>query len=159
MPDVIEFIVYGKPKAQKRHRTFTKDKHGRRLPFPIKLDPSKDDKASLLAQVMQHRPDAPWTGPIEMRIKWVMPRPKSHYRTGAHAGELRPDSPLYCTSHRRSDSDNLEKLVADALDGVFYLDDCQIAAVHKVKVYDTTLPETPRTEITLRKLEDTHAGH
>ncbi len=152
MPDVIEFIVYGNPKAQKRHRTFTKDKRGRRLAFPIKLDPSKDDKASLLAQVMQHRPDAPWTGPIEMRIKWVMPRPKSHYRTGAHAGELKPDAPTYCTSLRRGDGDNLEKLILDALNEIFYLDDSQIAAVQKVKVYDPTVPERPRTEVILRKL-------
>jgi len=152
MGEQIDFVVYGNPRAQKRHRTYTHDKFGVALRFPRKLDPSKTDKADFLAQIIQHRPDAPWTGPVEMRVKWVMPRPKSHYRTGKHAGELRPDAPLYCTSLRRSDIDNLEKLLSDAMNGIFFLDDSQIAVVHKAKVYDHVIPETPRTDVTLRRL-------
>lgn len=152
--DTIEFTVYGPPKAQKRHRTFTKNKRGRHLARPIKLDPSKSDKMSFLAQVVQLRPEAPWDCPIELQITWVMPRPKSHYGTGANVGKLKPSAPMFCTSLRRGDSDNLEKLVCDAMNGVFYRDDSLIARVQKEKIYDPRVPERPRTIVVLRKLAE-----
>lgn len=148
----IEFTVFGNPKAQKRHRTDTHDRFGNLLRFPRQRDPSKTDKADFLAQIIQHRPNAPWTGPIEIKVRWVMPRPKSHYGTGKNAGEIKPGKPLYCTSKKRSDSDNLIKLIMDAMNGIFFLDDSQIAVVHTVKVYDHVIPETPRTEVFLMQL-------
>lgn len=148
--DEISFTIVGNPKAQKRHRTYTKGKGGRPLPFARNVDPSKEDKADMLAQIMQYRPDAPWTGPVQVIVSWVFTRPKNHFRTGKHAGKLRSDAPICCD--KKPDIDNLEKALLDALNGVFWLDDAQVAGVVKTKTY-SDLPERPRTEVTLRKLE------
>jgi len=139
----IKFTVYGNPKAQKRHRM------ARRAKYVAQIDDSKEDKGNLLAQVIQYKPIAPWTGPIMLNISWVIARPKSHFRTGKHADELRADAPVFC--HKKPDIDNLEKLLLDALNGVFWLDDGQIAVVRKEKVYDP-LPERPRTVVTVQRM-------
>jgi len=146
----INFTILGNPKAQKRHRTYTKGKGGRPLPFTRNVDPSKDDKADMLAQIMQYRPVAPWMGPVQIRVSWVICRPRSHYRTGKHAGELRPDAPVCCD--KKPDVDNYLKALLDCMNGVFFLDDSQIAHVVATKVYSDP-PERPRTDIVLRKLE------
>ena len=146
----ITFTILGDPKAQQRHRTYTRGRGGKLLPFALQVDPSKTDKADVLAQIVQHRPESPWSGPVQLVVEWVFARPKSHFRTGKHAGELRPDAPIFCD--KRPDIDNLEKMLLDAMNGVFFLDDGQIAGVVATKTY-SELPERPRTEVTLRRLE------
>jgi Holliday junction resolvase RusA-like endonuclease len=145
----ITFEILGNPKAQQRHRTYTKGKDGRPLPFARNVDPSATDKDDLLAQIMQHRPEVPWAGPVSLTVYWFLPRPRSHYHTGKHAGELRPDAPVHCAT--KPDIDNLEKLLTDAMNGVFYQDDAQIVRVIKDKLY-CPAAERPRTEVTLEKL-------
>ena len=66
----ITFTVPGNPIALKRHRS---TKTG------IQYDPSKGDKQDFLAKAMQHRPDTPWTGPVEVYMTFVFPRPKSFF--------------------------------------------------------------------------------
>jgi len=145
----ISFVIYGDPKAQKRHRTYTRGKGGRLLPFARQVDPSKTDKADMLAQMLQHKPSEPWTGPVQIVVAWVLGRPKSHYRTGKYADELRDNAPICCD--KKPDVDNYLKALLDCMSGVFFLDDCQIAGVVATKTY-SDLPERPRTEITLRRL-------
>lgn len=143
----ISFTVPGLPRAQKRHRTYMKGKGGKPLPFARNVDPSKQDKANFLAQCRRHAPDAPWTGPLRLTVVFLFPHPKTHYRTGKHSNELRPDAPSWHTS--RPDTDNLCKLVKDALSGVFYRDDAQIAGLVATKCY---AGETPQTCVTLTAL-------
>ncbi len=145
----ISFVIYGNPKSQKRHRTYTRGKGGRLLPFARNVDPSKTDKADMLAQIIQHKPSEPWTGPVQLLVSWVFARPKSHFRTGKHAGELRPDAPICCD--KKPDIDNLEKMLLDAMSGVFFLDDAQVASVVKTKTYGD-LPERPRTEVRVMQI-------
>jgi len=65
-------------------------------------------------------------GPVRVGLRFWMPRPKAHYRTGRHAGELRPDAP---TDHAsKPDLDKLERLVLDALTGVVWVDDGQVSS-------------------------------
>lgn len=145
----IQFTILGNPKAQKRHRTYTRGKGGKLLPFARNVDPSKTDKADMLAQIMQYNPGAPWTGPVELRVTWFIPRPRSHYRTGKNAGILRDDAPRYCG--KKPDIDNYLKALLDCMNGVFFLDDCQVARVTAFKVYEDP-PEQPRTFVTLVQL-------
>lgn len=49
----------------------------------------------------------------EVALVFVFPRPKSHYRTGRHAHELRPDAPAAHTV--KPDIDKLSRAVLDAL--------------------------------------------
>lgn len=139
--DDARFTIYGNPKSQKRHR------FARRGSYIAAIDDSKDDKANFLAQIMQHRPEQPWDKSVAVELTFVLPHPKGHFRTGKHAGELRPDIPYMCA--RKPDIDNYIKLVLDALNGVFFLDDAQVVKIEAQKRYDH-LPERPRTEVTMR---------
>jgi len=151
MQQRIEFEVLGNPQALKRHRTYTKGKGGRPLPFPIKVDPSENDKADFLALAYEHTPNVPLKGPLYLRVVCEFPRPKSHYRTGKFKNQLKPHVPFWHTT--RPDADNLLKFVADALDGVFFVDDNQIADCHIMKRYS----ETPKTIVIIEEIS--HDSH
>jgi len=60
-------------------------------------------------------------------------RPKKHYRTGKHAGELRSDAPPYYK--KNPDQDKLDRAVFDALTGFVYRDDCQVVGGFRDKVW------------------------
>ncbi len=145
----ITFTILGDPKAQKRHRTYTKGKGGRPLPFARQVDPSATDKADFLAQCRQYAPEAPLTGPLKLTVAFAFPRPKSHYRTGKHAGELRTDRPVWHI--KKPDEDNCLKMVKDAMNRVFYRDDSQVCFAVVRKFY-TDL--TPFTVVQLEELSN-----
>lgn len=87
------------------------------------------------------------TGPVSVRLRFVMQRPKSHFRAN---GSLRADAPSWHTGNR--DLDKLERTALDALTGVLYRDDGQVAELIGRKPYGArpglfvsvaTLSETP----------------
>ena len=131
------FIINGIPKPLKRHRH---TRHGRTY------DPSKKDKQDLLYQVMRYAPKQPFTAPLRIIIVFYMPRPKANYRSGKFKDLLKPNQPI---QHSKTpDLDNLEKLVCDALEGMFYKNDSQIAQKQSEKIYCSP-GEEARTEICL----------
>ena len=138
------FIIQGIPKALKRHRHTRKG---------FTYDPSKKDKQSLLLQVSKLAPKPPITAPIRIILIFYMPRPKSHFRTGKYKHLLKDEYirkyPSYHTF--TPDLDNLVKLVSDALNGVFYKDDSQIAQLKSEKLY-CDVEEEPRTEVHIEQL-------
>ncbi len=69
---------------------------------------------------------APASGPISVGMQFSMPRPKSHFRTGKNSGMLRPDAPEW-HDLQRDDLDKLVRCVLDALTGIVYHDDGQVA--------------------------------
>ena len=83
---------------------------------------------------------------VAVQVTFLMPRPKAHYRTGRHAFELRPDAPVAHTI--KPDIDKLTRLVLDALTGVVWRDDSQVAAIVARKVY--TPRENPAEGVTVR---------
>lgn len=88
-------------------------------------------------------------GPLHVTARFYFPRPKSHYRTGKHAGELRPDAPVFHSS--KPDADKLARALGDSLSGVLIRDDARIAEWSIVKLYG----EPARAEIRVaRLLED-----
>jgi len=130
---MICMTVLGEPVAQKRHRTVTRGRDGRPLPFAHEYDPSAGDKADLAALAQLKAPAKLLEGPLQLEIVAVFGRPKSHYRTGKHAGELKPNATLFHTT--RPDHDNVTKLVCDALTGVWWTDDSRIVLCDTLKVY------------------------
>lgn len=58
---------------------------------------------------------------------------------------------FYCRTRRRTDWDNLAKLVTDALNGICYTDD---HLIHRctVRLFRAAIGETPRTEVRIRAL-------
>ena len=134
------FTVVGAPKPLKRHR-HTKSGHT--------YDPSVQDKHVFLeaAQASVTPPlGEPLQGPLAIHLQFLMPRPKSHYRTGKFSAELRADAPVHHTN--TPDCDNLIKLVLDALNGVFFGDDSQIGRIVAEKMYGPDTVGATRCSIT-----------
>lgn len=88
-----------------------------------------------------------WGSAVEVRIRFQLPRPKSHYRTGRNAHLLRADAPHFVS--KRPDIDKLLRATLDALTAAgVYMDDAQVAALEVTKMYGT-----PGALITVLPLE------
>jgi len=92
-----KLVIYGNPKAQGRHRTYTKDRNGKTLKYARQVDPSETDKRNLQLVVQQQAPPKLLACPVCVDINFYFPRPKSHYRTGKYAGQLKENAPSYHT--------------------------------------------------------------
>lgn len=85
------------------------------------------------ARAMAGQP--PWDGPIRVDLEFRFPRPLAHYRGGRRGTDrLRPDAPKLVV--KRPDLDKLARAVLDALTGVVWLDDAQVARLSAWKYYD-----------------------
>lgn len=71
----------------------------------------------------------PTRGRVEISLRFVFSRPKSHFTS---KGALRSSAPEF-PGHGHGDTDNLTKAVKDALTGIAYVDDCQVCEEHVVK--------------------------
>lgn len=137
---MINFTVYGDPKAQKRHR------HFRRGNFTQSYDPSSEEKQDFLWAAMKYKPKTPLEGPLDFSATFIFPRPKSHFRTGKFSNEMKPNAPHFHTS--KPDGDNLVKLVMDAMNKTFWKDDAQLSVIGITKIYG----ETPQIQIQIDEL-------
>lgn len=70
---------------------------------------------------------------LSIRLVFVLPRPKSHYRSGKRASELRDDAPYW--AGKKPDATKLLRSIEDALTGIVWVDDAQVVAQHVSKVY------------------------
>lgn len=92
----------------------------------------------------------PLTGPVLLDLIIELPRPKSHFRTGKHAGELKPNAPRFCTT--KPDASKLARAIEDALvDAGLLRDDALVAQLHVAKVYAN---DAPRVSILVHDLDD-----
>ena len=122
--------IEGEPVPLARHRTTTRGGFARSYdPKQNVLGKQEVIRAWRELRVEQFDP----TRPIRLSVTFVFSRPKSHFRTGKFAGELKPSAPVYKTT--KPDIDNLLKLVKDSLTGYAYRDDSQIVGVEMEKTY------------------------
>jgi crossover junction endodeoxyribonuclease RusA len=78
----------------------------------------------------------PCQQPVHLRAIFTFTRPRSHYRTGKFADQLRDDAPLYVTSRGAGDLDKLERSTNDALTAAGVVaDDALIVTSRTSKVY------------------------
>ncbi|NTV02460.1 MAG: RusA family crossover junction endodeoxyribonuclease [Chlorobiaceae bacterium] len=138
----IRFSVPGNPKALKRHRSFIHNRTGR----ITQLDQSAGDKADFLAAALGNRPHEPFKGPVKLSVVAVFQRPKSHFGTGKNTDKMRDDAPLLHV--KKPDADNVLKFIKDALNGVFWVDDCQVCVATITKAYG----EFPQVDVTIEEL-------
>lgn len=72
-----------------------------------------------------------------VEIVFAFERPRSHFRTGRFAHLLRDDAPRFpCGRNRYGDLDKLTRSVFDALSGIVWKDDTQIAQLRAVRIFD-----------------------
>ena len=121
---MIAFSVYGNPKGQPRARAFFRKGHGVRM---YDAGTAEGWKGLIAMAARDHIPATPLEGPLAVSITFCFERPKSHYRTGKHAGELRPDAPYWHPC--KPDRDNADKAVLDCLTTIgMWKDDCQVCS-------------------------------
>lgn len=84
------------------------------------------------------------TGPLALDALFYFPRPKSHYRTGKRAAELKETAPAHCAT--KPDTDKLLRAIGDALTGIVCRDDSQFVLVTARKLYGS-----PRAVVTVRE--------
>ena len=72
-------------------------------------DPSFKDKKDMWLQIAKYKPKTPLRGDIMIKMVFIMPRPKSHFRTGKYKHLLKDDIPEFHSSV--PDLDNLVKFL------------------------------------------------
>lgn len=81
------------------------------------------------------------TGPVSVQMIFYIPRPKSHYRTGKYAGELKPNAPTHSISCASGDIDKLARCTLDGLSakcgGCVIADDSLVVELSCEKRYVT----------------------
>lgn len=96
-------------------------------------------RATVTAAALEARGDMPtMLGPVALDVEFSFPRPKSHYRTGRNADQLRDDAPWLHTT--KPDIDKLMRALCDAItDARIWRDDSQVALLTRVvKRYSPT---------------------
>ena len=136
---MISFTVAGVPAPQ---GSKTRTRWGMREDNP-NTKPWRGAVASDATDAMAGQP--PLTGPLVLTAVFYFPRPKSHYRTGKHAGQLRSDAPSWHSI--KPDGDKLVRAIGDALTGIVARDDSQFAIGRWQKLYGS-----PRAEVTIDHL-------
>lgn len=136
MRPTISFFVEGLAKPAGSKRAFALKKGGvftGRVGVTDDCEKSKDWKASVQQAAIPMRPESPWTCALSIRVTFYMPRIRAHYRTGKQSHILRDDCPAYHTV--KPDSTKLLRGLEDALTGIMWRDDAQIAHQVVTKVY------------------------
>lgn len=86
-------------------------------------------------------------GPLKLRFDFYMLRPKGHYGTGRRASILKGIAPSFHTI--RPDLTKLERSTEDALTGIIFRDDSQVAMKQTQKIY---IERDPGVKITISTL-------
>ena len=98
------------------------------------VKPWRQDVTAAAIEAAERQGWEPLRIPTFVRITFIFARPKSHYRTGARASELRPDAPT--TVITAPDIDKCLRSTFDALTTAGVIpDDRYIAGVTAQKVY------------------------
>lgn len=143
---MITFFVPGKaaPGGSKKGFYIAKIK---RVVMAPASDKTKPWMAIVSAFAREAYTDNPLTGPLAVTMTFKILRPKNHYRTGKNAGILRDDAQKYCTV--KPDLTKLERSTEDALTGIIWRDDSQVAQKNTQKIY---VEKDPGVEITVQQI-------
>lgn len=106
-------------------------------PSPYEPPELRAARAKLKAHLAAHVPDQPYTGGVQLQVKWCFPR-------GSHKdGEYKVTKP---------DTDNLQKLLKDVMTSLgFWRDDAQVA----LEVVEKFWADIPGIAIYIADLEVT----
>ena len=135
---MIRIRVRGIPAPQGSKRAFRNKYSGRiqQVESSNRAAPWRSDIRDAAEKALADR--EPLDGPVDVTLAFRLPRPKGHYRTGKHAGELRPTAPPKPTG--KPDLDKLTRAVLDALTGLVWGDDSQVVRLIVSKHYADDAP-------------------
>lgn len=133
---ILEFTAYGQPAPQGSKRAFAVRGKGGIPTGRIAVIESSHDRVKSWRQAVIDAAlsavdtralaaELPLTGPLQFGVTFVLPRPKSHYRTGRNAHLLRDSAPVWPAG--KPDCSKLLRSTEDALtDAGIWQDDAQI---------------------------------
>ena len=148
--ETVEFFVPGIARPQTRPKTFRNPKTGG-VVTSSSSKPVRNWRERIYVEAQVVKPPSPWEGPVSMTAIFVFSRPAGHYRKNGELsaeGRRRP-KPMGGVG----DWDNLGKAVSDALEGLFFGKDSQLAPVLVDKVY-CGREQQPGVHITIRRHEE-----
>jgi Holliday junction resolvase RusA-like endonuclease len=127
----VSLTVYGTPRPQGSKRFI-----GRGI--SIEANPHVKNWRGSIADAAARAPGSRmFDGPVALSLAFYFARPKSHYRTGKRAGELKADAPAWPTGHNLGDLDKLTRATFDAVTGVLVRDDSQVVELRAVRLFGT----------------------
>ena len=131
----VRFFVPGipKPAGSKRSMIHPKTRKAITLDANKKTKPWQADVKYHASKAM-HAKD-PVLGPVKLLVSFSFPRPKCHYRTGKKSHLMKDCAPVYHTN--APDLSKLIRAIEDAMIGVVYVDDRQVAETFSLKGYDS----------------------
>lgn len=147
---LIEFFVPGRPATAGSKRGFYLKKQKRMI-----MAPDNKRKELWSAEVKNRALDA-WQsdvlfGPLELELTFFIPRPQGHFGTGRNAGKVKSSAPIY--SDKQPDLTKYLRCIEDALTGILWANDGQIAVQYNKKLYVNS-GERIGVAITVKPLEN-----
>ena len=127
---MINAFISGTPKAQPRIQATMRGRHA-----GVYTPKTADKwKAAVKLGLKEHHGKAV-AGAFSVELRFVIPRPKSHYRSGKFSDQLKMSAPRHVN---KPDIDNLAKAVLDAVTDcqAAFIDDCQVVALLAIKAYE-----------------------
>lgn len=161
----IKFIMRMLPRPKQRARLAVKNRYGNYLRKPHSYTPegtaNAENDVRMLAYNFRPKGSIP-AGPVMLEVISYLPWPKNTPHHQGIAGAPCDSDPRVgpwpiLKNQHHPDSDNLGKLICDAFNGLFYIDDIQIIKELFEKRYSTE----PRIEISItylnhKKTEEKH---
>ncbi len=142
----IKFIIWGDPKAKRRHRSrIARTKSGKQYNMQY-ADPKGVQEESFIKLVAaEHRPENLISEAIILTVTFFLPIPRS-FSKKKHADAENFD--LLPT--KKPDLDNLVKTIKDACNKIIWNDDSQVCEIRAKKLYS----DNPRSEVYIETLLD-----
>jgi Holliday junction resolvase RusA-like endonuclease len=130
-----KILIEGKPIPKQRPRSSHKNGVFRTY------SPQKSETKAVKKIIKSQWKGEPLSGAVSLKITCFMPIPKS-------SSKKEKERLLFTFHIKRPDLDNLEKFYKDAMNGIVYHDDSQVAFVTKQKIYGTH----PKIEIDIEEI-------
>lgn len=128
--------VHGLPVGQPRVRACVRGRHAG-VYDPGTANEWKACVIKAARDAMKEAAIAQFDGAVRLYARFMLPRPKGHFKTGKLFFETRKSAPAFHT--KKPDLDNLEKSTMDALTNAgVWLDDSQVAFKDTAKRYTET---------------------
>lgn len=131
----IEFVVLGRPQTAGSKRAFPGQRQDGSLYVNVTDDNPKGKAWRTLVQDRAREAHAGdlLLGPIRLEVTFYFSRPRSHFRTGKFARALKDSAPRFHTV--KPDATKLLRCLEDALKGITWNDDSQVAEQFATKLY------------------------
>jgi Holliday junction resolvase RusA-like endonuclease len=141
----VQFRVDGDPKAQQRPRMCHR-KQGK----PYLCNPDMRLKVAFRKKVVSNlhsngRDETKFPifergTPVHLRVEYYFRRPMAHFKPNSNSSDRLSSDRLLMRGKlndwpKRTDLDNLDKFLLDALEGILFQNDCQVVPLHSSKAY------------------------